>query len=250
MIITSLTNPLIKKFNSLKEKKYRDEYKLFLVEGIDNIIEAKNNNIITDILYFGELDSSLKDLDVNYIEVNKQIIAKLSFNKSYGNVICVCKIINKEIKYDNFILALDGVQDPGNGGSLIRSSKAFNFNTVLVSKDSFDIYNDKFIKASKGYNFSSNLERCDLKDKLLQLKEEGYILVGADVHETASKLSEFKVNQKMVLVLGNEGNGLSKEIKDILDQYVYIEMKNNVESLNVAMAGSIIMYNISIRELC
>ena len=247
MKITSLTNNTIKKFYSLKDKKYRDEYHLFIIEGMDNILEAKKANIISDILFYGELDESLKGLDVNYIEVVDAIIAKLSFNKSYSNVIAIGKIIEKDIVLNKHILALDGVQDPGNGGSLVRSAKAFDFKTILVSNDSFDIYNDKFIKASKGYNFTTNLIRGNLKQNLLSLKDKGYKLIGADVHETAYKLSEFKCDDKFVLVLGNEGQGLSNEIKEILDGYVYIEMMNDVESLNVAMAGSIIMHKVFVK---
>lgn len=248
MKITSNTNSLIKKYYSLKDKKNRDLFNMFLIEGIDNIIEAYRSNIVSDILFYDELPSLLKNLDVNYQEVSENIIEKLSFNKSYQNYIAIGKISHKDFILSNCILAFDGVQDPGNGGSLIRSAKAFNFNTVLVSNDSVDIYNDKFIKASKGYNFSINLKRCSLKEELLNLKKLGYVLVGADAHETSSSLNDFLIDEKIVLVVGNEGQGLSQEIKEILDKYVYIEMNSDVESLNVAIAGSIIMHKIFVKK--
>ena len=93
MKITSNTNSLIKKYYSLKDKKNRDLFNMFLIEGIDNIIEAYRSNIVSDILFYDELPSLLKNLDVNYQEVSENIIEKLSFNKSYQNYIAIGKII-------------------------------------------------------------------------------------------------------------------------------------------------------------
>ena len=235
--IKSNDNQLIKMFSSLTKKKYRDEYKLFIIDDLDLIKIADQKNLLEYYLF----DDKLVQLEncKNNIKTTSNILSKLSSLDNIPNGIGICKMVDNN-KLSDFIIALDSIQDPGNGGTILRSALAFNFNTMLISENSFDKYNEKFIRASKGSFFDESVIRCNLLDKLKDLKAEGYQIITADLDKNAINVNEFKFDKKTVLVVGNEGNGISKEIDTIKDKCIYIPI-NNIESLNVGVAASIIM---------
>ncbi len=136
------------------------------------------------------------------------------------------------------ILILDGIQDPGNMGTLMRSACAFGFETIFIGEGSVDIYNDKVIRSSQGAIFKLNFLFGNPKEFIQSLK--GYQVYGTNVIKGIS-LEQIEKEEYVAVVLGNEGNGISKEVFSIIDKNIYIPMKNT-ESLNVAIAGSIIMY--------
>jgi TrmH family RNA methyltransferase len=156
--------------------------------------------------------------------------------ETYFDQIGVCKKSNPVISSKQ-VLLLDDVQDPDNLGALIRSAAAFNFLHIILSHKSADAYNEKAIRAAKGSLFDVFLERRPLHDALIELKKEGYTILCADAHQNG-ELQKF---EKVALVLGNEGHGISNEIKSICDYVVTIET-SHVESLNVSVAGAILMY--------
>jgi len=239
--ITSLQNDKIKAYFSLKTKSVRENMHLFLLDDKDLINRAYKKNLIETILFKGPTP---KYKNVELIEVTDSIIKKLSSVQTPSDMIGVCKMVeNREC--DNFVVALDDVQDPGNGGTIARSALAFNFNEMLLSKNSFDKYNEKFVRATKGSFFDISIKKVDLLDELIKRKQNGYQIVIADLKKESITLSNFRCNDKMVLVLGNEGNGISNEIRKIADVSVYIPISNKIESLNVGVAGSIIMQYIN-----
>ena len=138
----------------------------------------------------------------------------------------------------NKILILDKVQDPGNMGALMRSAKAFGFDTMVIGEGSCDIYNDKVIRASQGAIFKLSFIHTNLIDFIPTLKE--YKVYGTNVLNGISLESVEKVD-KIAVVLGNEGNGISAEVFNLIEKNIYIPM-DDTESLNVSVAGSIIMY--------
>ena len=239
-MITSLENKEIKKYLKLKKKKYRDLEKLFLVEGEHLIKEAeKSNSLVKGIL------TEDKELETNkeILYVTQEIMKKLSNLDTPPEMIGVCKINDNNKVGGNIILALDDIQDPGNLGTIIRSAVAFNIKTILLSENTVDLYNPKVLRSTQGLLFYTNVIRCDLEKELKKLKEEQYSIYVTNVEE-GKEINKMNVAEKLVLVMGNEGNGVSSNIKSLKDENIYIKTNNLVESLNVGVATSILLYEL------
>lgn len=239
-LITSLDNKKIKHLNKLKEKKYRDEEGLFIVETENLIEEAYNSNLLEE-LYLLE-DSNIQ-YDVKTFYVTKEVMQKISNLKSPSKCLGVVKkLVPRD--YQNRLLILDNIQDPGNLGTIIRSAVAFNVDTIVLGKTCVDLYNDKTIRASEGMLFKINILRKDLSNFLEELKNNNYTLYGTEV--TGGKvLNTVTFSQKCAIVIGSEGKGISPEIKKHITQNIYIPMSYQTESLNASVAASIIMYEMS-----
>ena len=236
-MIDSLDNKKIKEIASLKIKKYRDQYGLFLVEGKHLVDEAKKSGLLEEVIL---LDDEY-DFD-NKIIVSEKVMKKLSFQDSLPSIMGVCKIKDNKLIGSKYLL-LDGIQDPGNLGTIIRSSLAFGVDTIVLSKDSVDLYNDKVIRSTQGMIFHINIIRCDLEEVINKIKGDIKI-IGTSLGDSTPLRSIDKL-ERYALIVGNEGNGVKKEILDLCDDIVRIEMNKDVESLNVGVATSIILYEMS-----
>ena len=161
------------------------------------------------------------------------------------DVLALCKMANDNVVLGEKILLLDGIQDPGNLGTIIRSAVAFNVDTICLSPDTVDIYNPKVLRSTQGMIFHTNIIIKSLKEIISMLKEREIPIYGTrvDYGIDVSTLRE-KDRKKYALVMGNEGNGVSEEILDMCDEYIYISMNPDVESLNVGVATSIILYEL------
>ncbi len=239
-MITSLENKEIKKYLKLKKKKYRDLEKLFLVEGEHLIKEAEKSNSLVKVILTED-----KELETNkeILYVTHEIMKKLSNLDTPPEMIGVCKINDNNKVEGNIILALDDIQDPGNLGTIIRSAVAFNIKTILLSENTVDLYNPKVLRSTQGLLFYTNVIRCDLEKELKKLKEEQYSIYVTNV-EDGKEINKMNVAEKLVLVMGNEGNGVSSNIKSLKDENIYIKTNNLVESLNVGVATSILLYEL------
>ena len=230
--ITSTKNPLIKELLELKKSSIKKQKQMFLVDGEDFIFLAHEKKLLKMIL---TLSYQKKYDDVEQIIVTKPILDKLSSNVNSSSMIGVCSFfIQKEI-IGNKLIYLDGVQDPGNVGTIIRTALAFNYDGVILSNDTASIYNDKVISSTKGALFKIPLY---LDVNINELKDK-YCLVATSLHN-ALNYKEFKNRDKFILILGNEGQGVKKEIIGIASYNVKIPM-DNIDSLNVAIAGGILM---------
>lgn len=235
MKITSLTNQKVKYYVRLKDKKFRDVENMFLVEGDHLVNEAINKGYAREIISLNEFDSNLP-----VVLVTEEIMKKISSQKSISPICAICRKIPTN-KIGETVIALDDIQDPGNLGTIIRSSVAFDIDTILLGDKSVDLYNEKVIRSSEGMIFKKNVLRCNLHDKLLELKKSGYEIIGTDL-KNGTNVKAFNFPKKVVIVMGNEGNGLSDLVNEVCDNYIYIDMNNECESLNVAVASSIILY--------
>lgn len=139
-------------------------------------------------------------------------------------------------------LMLDKVSDPGNLGTIIRSAKAFNIDTLIVSEDCCDIYNEKVIRATEGAIFRLNIIKENLEEAINNLKKLNINIYGTDVNQGKDITTIPKDN--FCIIIGNEGSGISEKIKKLINENIYIKT-NNVESLNVAVATSIILYELN-----
>ncbi len=241
MIIESLDNKKIKNLRKLKQKKYRDKMKMYLIEGIHLVKEAYKSKDLLEVIL---LSDEKIDMDVNKVYVTKEILKSLSELDTPYNIIGVCKYKDEDENYGNKILILDNVQDPGNLGTIIRSCVAFNVNTLILSEDTVDLYNSKVLRGSQGMNFHLNIIRRDIKSEIEKLKENNYKIYGTNVKD-GIRIKNVKDLKKYAIIMGNEGLGLKEEIKDLTDENIYIDMNISCESLNVAVATSIILYELN-----
>ena len=245
MVITSVTNKKIIEYEKLKNSKYRKKERLFIVEGEHLVEEAYKNNRIKEVFVLENYDFKL---DVPYTVVSPNVMKKMSSLDTITNVIAICTYPSNNHIKGNHILALDHIQDPGNLGTIIRSSLAFNIDTIILSNDSVDLYNSKVIRATQGMIFGINIVYGELKDNISNLKKDNYIIYGTDVNNGVNiKLIDKKELKKYVLVMGSEGQGLSQNIKNLCDKFLYINMNSKVESLNVGVATSILLYELDNR---
>lgn len=242
MLITSLDNDRIKGYIKLKDRKYRKKTNTFIVEGRHSVLEAyKSGNIIEMILEKDEVFP----LDVPCIYVTEEIINKISTLETPRKIMALCKI-KKPKEIGNRVLMLDNVQDPGNLGTIIRSAAAFDVDTVVLSPDCVDVYNPKVVRSTQGMLFHINVIISELEDVINDLKKQEIPVYGTNVEygDDVRFLKE-KDKVKYALVMGNEGSGVRSSILQMCDKLLYIDMNKCVESLNVAVAASILLYEMN-----
>lgn len=234
-IITSSNNSLIKEINKLRKKKYRNEYKLFVIETKKLISEAINSNMKIKYIFRMESSKALFEDEIVLQDDLFKSVSKLVTPDGYLAI--VQKKERRELSEK--ILILDNIQDPGNLGTLIRSCEAFGFNTI-ISINSVDFYNEKVLRSTMGSLFRLNLltESYEFLNKL-----DDYTFYIADMD--GKDYRNISSPTKIALVIGNEGNGISSDILKFRHKKIKIPMKGNIESLNAAISGSILMAKFS-----
>lgn len=242
MLITSLKNEHIKDLVKLKDKKTRDELGLFLVETKHLVIEAYRAGLIEELIL--EQNEIFPNDCKKITYVTKDILKKLSSMESPSNVMAVVRKRKEEAEYGEKILILDRMQDPGNLGTIIRSAVAFNFDSIICSNDTVDVYNPKVVRASQGMLFHLPIITGNLEKIINDLKLKDYKIVGTKV-SCGTDVKSSSIYSHFALVIGNEGQGVSKTIEDMCDEHLYIKMNGNCESLNASVAASILMYEIN-----
>ena len=242
MLIESNQNTKYKNWLKLHQKKYRQSEQAFLVEGEHLVGEALSAGVVKEILV--REDALIDEALVQGSEVytlKATLFDKLAKTESPQPVMAVCRIGASQIEGHNRLLLLDGIQDPGNLGTLVRSAAAFGFDGIILGDGCVDLYNEKTVRATQGALFKIGIEAKNLIEALDNLISEGVLVYGTSL-EGAKPLGEIPRSEKMAFVLGNEGAGVSKEILGKTTGNIFIEMQENVESLNVSIAGSVLMY--------
>ncbi len=232
--ITSRNNPLIVSLNKLKLKKYREETGLVLIEGERFVREMVARGVeFKYALYSTPPAFPLPECEK--IETTPEVLAVLSNTVTPSNIVGVVSIPRREFTEPktNFLI-LDHIQDPGNLGTIIRTALAFNFKFIYLYK-CVDYLNDKVLRSTMGTIADVVLFDAELED-LGRLKNHEILLADMAGDEISGK-SEKNIG----LILGNEANGVSDEIRSLASRVVSIPMRNSVESLNVAVAGGILM---------
>ena len=233
--ILSKNNQKIKDACALKLKKVRQEKGLFLMEGIKNLDLALTYGNVKIIFTSIGLPKIGKDIET--YKVNDEVLRKLAVSENPEGVVFVCEMLKPKKDKSEYhkIVYLDQINDPGNLGTILRTAVAFNYDAVVLSKGSVDLYNEKVIAASKGAIFLVDAFVGDISDY-----QEKQIIVST-LDENSIPLNECKKPNDFVLVLGNESHGVSEPIIKIANQLVKIEMNDVIDSLNVAIAGAILM---------
>ena len=240
MIITSLENNKIKDLVKLQTKKYRDNTNTFLVEGEHLAEEVYKVGIVKELF---ALEGTKIDLNIPITYVSSEVMKKISTTDTVIDVVALCeKLDNKEI-IGNKILLLDDIQDPGNLGTIIRSSVAFNVDTIILSPNTVDLYNPKVLRATQGMFCHINIITMDLFEAIDTIKNKGISVYGTNVNNGLDVRS-ISDTSSYALIMGNEGNGVKEYIQDMCDKNLYIKMNSKTESLNVGVACSILLYEL------
>ncbi len=233
--IMSKNNQKIKDACALKMKKVRQEKGLFLMEGIKNLDMALKFGVVKQI--FTSIGLPKLKQDVECYKVNDEVLRKLANSENPEGVVFVCEQLKpkKDPKDYHKIVYLDQINDPGNLGTILRTAVAFNYDAVILSKSSVDLYNEKVVAASKGALFLIDAFYDDIANYI----SNRTVIVSA--LDGAVPLSTCPKEENFVLVLGNESHGVSPEIIKKADKVVKIEMEDAIDSLNVAVAAGILM---------
>lgn len=240
MLITSLDNKKIKEINKLRNKKYRDLEGKFVVETENLIREANSLGKIEDIFLLSGVSLGFSvNCPVTY--VTDKVMSKITELRTSKVIAIVSKSVSHEYKGTKYLM-LDNISDPGNLGTIIRSAVSFSVDTVIVSLNCCDIYNDKVVRASEGAIFKINIIKEDLEVAICNLRKLKIDIYGTDVNNGIDVCDIKKDN--FCVIMGNEGNGISNVVRELVDKNIYIKT-NSMESLNVAIAASIILYELS-----
>lgn len=234
----TLSKNKIKWIRSLRMKKNRDSEQLFIVEGEKMVQELVNNH--SDLIEC--VVSTDKTISFNHSTflADVQSMGQISSLKTPNRLLAVVKIRPKKSKNAKFILALDGIQDPGNMGTILRTADWFGVDEVICSKNTVDIHNPKVVQASMGSLFRIPINYCNLHEYLSKsdLTIYGALLSGESIYTKT-------VRQEGIIVMGNEGNGISAEIKELIQTSIHIPRFGESESLNVAVATGIVLSEFS-----
>lgn len=258
MLITSRSNPTVMAAASLKEKKYREESRSFLLEGVKLFREAVASGLAIERVFATEsMAKTCRELlpEGEILTVSDSVLEKISTEKSPQGVICVAKcldkihIINKIYKEEDFaeeerrILILSSLRDPGNLGTVIRSAAAFGCDELILSADCADLYNPKTIRAAMGTLFRQPITVVqDLPETVRRMTAGGYRVCAAVLDDKAERLDRMRIDRKTAFIIGNEGHGIDPAVVEAAGNTVYIPMQAGVESLNAAAAAAVFLW--------
>ena len=257
-MITSTSNARIKRLVNLKKKrKLRDEESVFLVEGIRMFREVPLDKLkevyVSESFYKKEKDTVkevLKDSKVRVEELTDTVFAHASDTKTPQGILCVVEQMNHEINELTsakcpLIMVLDHLQDPGNLGTIFRTAEAAGVTGIIMSRDCVDIYNPKTIRSTMGALYRMPfLYVDDLKETIHTLKEQNIKSYAAHL-DGKNTYDKEDYRQGTAFLIGNEGNGLREEIAQCADTWIRIPMCGQVESLNAAVAATVLMFEVS-----
>lgn len=240
MKIESADNKLLKLIKSLQKRKFRKENNLFVTEGEkltrEALLKYPAEHILISDKYIGEFEDAIIVKDSLFIPLCDTITPQ--------GVLGVFKIPQPTLNFEDngVFVALEDVQDPGNVGTIIRTADAFGATGVILSEGCADLYSPKVLRSAMGSAFHLPIFRKeDFISELVKLKQQGFKIIAGDLKGGAIGSRK----EKAVLVVGNEGNGISSQVREICDELWKIEMAGEAESLNVAVATGILLYSMT-----
>ncbi|CAI3206167.1 RNA methyltransferase [Clostridium neonatale] len=259
IFIESKENNLLKETKKLKERKHRNRNNKYIIEGFRLIEEAFKADLPIEYLIITKeenekmttyIEKYLKD-DIKIYLMSDSLFKELISTEQPQGILAVANMQNNYLKENgSFYLLCDKVQDPGNLGTIIRTAHAAGVDGIILTKGTVDIYNEKTIRSTMGSLFYIPVVYDDENLSLVKkLKEESFKILVTSL-ETDKDFYEEDLKGRILLTVGNEGNGVSDEIHEIADTKVKIPMPGNAESLNVAIATSVIIYEKIRQERC
>ena len=246
--IESKENNFFKNTKKLKEKRNRKKENKYIIEGfrfVEEAIKSKakiNSIIIAENALNKALEyyEGLENFECYVFSDN--LFTQICSTENPQGIAAIINMENENLKIDgDFFILVDRVQDPGNMGTIIRTAHAAGANGVILTKGTVDVYNDKTLRSTMGSIFKVPIIEDDNGDFLVALKKEGFKLVASSL-EGKNNFFEEDLKSKIIIAVGNEGNGISEDIENEADVLVKIPMPGNAESLNVSIAASIMIY--------
>ena len=240
MIYSSKQNALIKKIASLKDKKGRREHGLYIVEGVKMVSEAIKYGQDIDCIVISERCDFVAPGSVETITVTEQVFSYLTGEVTPQGVLAVIKIPENSLTTPSGnAIILDGLQDPGNMGTIIRTASACGYSDIYLLS-CVDAYSPKAVRASMSGIYFVNIHKCEVEN--LKALLSGFEIIVADFG--GKNLFEYTPSGSYAIVIGNEGNGVSDEVKSLADTVLTIPMDSKIESLNASVACALMMYNL------
>ncbi|WP_070121834.1 TrmH family RNA methyltransferase [Bacillus marinisedimentorum] len=244
--IESPKNPFAKQLKKLHTKKEREKSGTFLIEGWHLVEEAIVSKTGIVQLVISEDESFPAHWDVSGMEIiyaSPEVMKSISDMESPQGVAAVCTIEEKQPVQFKKLLFIDGVQDPGNVGTLIRTADAAGLDGVILGKGSADLYNSKVLRSTQGSIFHLPVVRADLQDWIAKVRSNGMTIYGSSLKD-ASNYREMTAERPYALIVGNEGSGVTPELLAQTDQNLYIPISGKAESLNVTVAAGILLFHL------
>ena len=244
MEITGLQNPVVKAAAELKQKKYRQQQGLFLAEGLRTVEEAVRYGRVQSIFYTAVEDAAAKN--VKLICVSEGVMKKIADTETPQGVLAVCEMpacsVEELLATGKMLLVLDRVGDPGNIGTMLRTADAAGLGGLVLLKGSADIYAPKTVRASMGSLFHLPVIGGVSEAELISsARKAGYELLVTCL-DGADNLYKADLRGRLAFVMGNEANGVTESLLAAADKRVFIPMQGRAESLNVAMAAGVVMF--------
>jgi TrmH family RNA methyltransferase len=240
-VISSKDNKKIKDYRKLNTTKGRKKSGLFLIEGEHLVEEAIKHGVNFEEIIISEgFDHDLELSNKALMYVTEEVMKSLSSLETPPGIIAIVKNVKERKLSYNRVLLLENIQDPGNLGTLIRTADAFGFKTIIVSPDTVDPYNPKVLRAAQGSHFHLNILTRQVSEAVMAFKG---LKIGTSLDDAVYIDSFNKPDDDIMLVLGNEGSGLREDTLNMMDINAKIDMVGDSESLNVAIAGAILMHH-------
>lgn len=234
----SVSKNKIKEIRSLQQKKFRDELGLFVVEGVKMVEEVINDasNLIDCCLYTSDYNHDFSKHAFPSFKVDSKTLGQCSSLRTPNKVLIVLKTLNHTEKDVSFTLAIDGVQDPGNMGTILRLADWYGVEQIVCSNETVDCFNPKVVQASMGAILRVPVIYCDLKKYLSNSNKTiyGALLEGKNIYHE-------KLKMQGILLMGNEGNGISDDLIPLISNPITIPKFGHAESLNVSVATGILL---------
>ncbi|MDD3303590.1 MAG: RNA methyltransferase [Clostridia bacterium] len=266
-IITSKSNEKVKFIKSLNEKKFRQKYECFYLEGVKVVEEVISSNRAINILFIAYSDEILSMInggnrllstiqvmenndEISILNISAEVFETLTDTVNTQGVLVVLKMFDydliESLQNEKDLILLDKVQDAGNLGTIVRTCDAFHIKTILCMEGTVDVYSPKVLRSTMGSILRQKVIYIN-EENISNLKKYGHKLIGTSL-ATNNKLKEMNLDLKKIFVFGNEANGISKLLESNCDELIKIEMSDSAESLNVGISTGIVLYENYMRK--
>lgn len=249
--IKTISNNRIKEIVKLHQKKYRDESGLYIAEGfkvLEELLIAKAE--IIEVIALKNTDTNKINFPITFVD--EATMKKISTTDTICEIITIAKkriIELNELKKSEKIILLDSISDPGNLGTIIRSAAAFGIDGIILYGNCVDLYSPKVIRSATGNLLKTPIIQMKNKNELEQHFQSHTKIATALSKENNISLKDCAKLEKCIIMLGSEAKGLCKELTDFAEKNIRLEMKNDVESLNLSVSASIILYELFTQKI-
>lgn len=246
--ITSIKNKTVSEVKKLKQKKHREATGTFLAEGYRNVCDSIRKAVPEMIFVSDTLEVSVPECNNTY-RVTGEVMKELSDTDTPQGIVAVFTIPKEADITSPDVLLLNGVSDPGNMGTILRTALAAGFKDIIVDEKCADVYSPKVIRSAMSAVFSLNILRVkSLEEHIALLKQDGYAICAAALTPEAKSIYETDFSGKTALLFGSEANGIEEVYLKKADKVYIIPMASEIESLNVAVAAGISMYEAVVKK--